>query len=247
VIYFADREIDMIRQWWQKVRFGRKAESGNLAVQDTSVGDNSNAVVPLRRNMDTGALAKRDSAEVFQEAVDKLVDKLEQINAGISLRVQQNEQLLDKMNQLPDFLAGLPQHTQQQREILQELVAEIKAKSAGEQKMLDAVVDMTEQSVDQTRKLGSINEQLQSSAKTDRQMCDNMGRFGDSLSRLSADTNTQTEWMQHLTRAIDATDQYVKLTLARQQNRFMWVFAISMAVSVVAIMGLVLGIWLFNR
>jgi uncharacterized membrane protein YdbT with pleckstrin-like domain len=53
--------------------------------------------------------------------------------------------------------------------------------------------------------------------------------------------------MQHLTRALDATDQYVKLTLARQQSRFMWVFAISMAVSVVAIVGLVLGIWLFNR
>jgi Mg2+ and Co2+ transporter CorA len=237
----------MIRQWWQKVRFGRKAENGSLAVQDPSAGDNSNAVVPLRRNMDTGTLAKRDSAEMFQEAVDKLVDKLEQINAGISLRVQQNEQLLDKMSQLPDFLSGLPQHTQQQREILQELVAELKAKSAGEQKMLDAVVDMTEQSVDQTRKLGAINEQLVTSAKTDRQMCDNMGRFGDSLGRLSAETTTQTEWMQHLSRALDATDQYVKLTLTRQQNRFMWVFAISMAVSVVAIVGLVLGIWLFNR
>ena len=224
----------MIREWWQKVRYGRKAHGGSLGVQDPSAGENRNAVVPLRRNMDTG-VAKRDNAELFQEAVDKLVDKLEQINTGISLRVQQNEQLLDKMSQLPNFLSGLPQHTQQQREILQELVAELKAKSAGEQKMLDAVVDMTEQSVDQTRKLGSINEQLVTSAKTDRQMCDNMGRFGDSLGRLSAEATTQTEWMQHLTHSLDATDQYVKLTLTRQQIQFMWVFAISMAVSVAAI------------
>jgi Mg2+ and Co2+ transporter CorA len=237
----------MIRQWWQKVRYSRKDRAGNLAVQDQSAGDTSNAVVPLRRNTDTGTLVKRDSAEVFQEAVDKLVDKLEQINAGISLRVQQNEQLLDKMSQLPDFLAGLPQHTKEQREILQELVSEMKTKSAGDQKMLDAVVDMTEQSTEQTRKLGSINEQLATSAKTERQIADNMGRFGDSLSRLSSDTNTQTEWMQHLTRSLDATDQYVKMTLARQQSRFMWIFAISMAVSVTAIVGLVLGIWLFNR
>jgi hypothetical protein len=238
----------MIRQWWSKVRFGRKDKVGTTTIQEQeSVSQDSNAVVPLRRTMDTALVKKKDSAEMFQEAVDKLVDRLEQINAGISLRVQQNEQLLDKMNQLPDFLSGLPQHTREQREILQELVTELKAKSAGEQKMLDAVVDMTEQSVDQTRKLGSINEQLQTSAKTDRQMCDNMGRFGDSLGRLSAETNTQTEWMQHLSRALDATDQYVKLTLARQQSRFMWVFAISMAVSVVAIVGLVLGIWLFNR
>jgi Mg2+ and Co2+ transporter CorA len=240
----------MIRQWWQKVgrRFRPRDNSGAVAVQEQeSVNQDSNAVVPLRKNSDAGVIRKKDSAEIFNEGINKLVDRLEEINAGISLRVQQNEQLLDKMNQLPDFLSGLPQHTREQREILQELVTELKAKSAGEQKMLDAVVDMTEQSVDQTRKLGSINEQLVTSAKTDRQMCDNMGRFGDSLGRLSAETNTQTEWMQHLSRALDATDQYVKLTLARQQNRFMWVFAISMTVSVMAIIGLVLGIWLFNR
>jgi Mg2+ and Co2+ transporter CorA len=237
----------MIRQWWNKVRLGRKDRVGNMAVQEPSAVNNSNAVVPLRRNMETGVIGKKDSAEMFQEAVEKLVDRLDQINAGISLRVQQNEQLLDKMNQLPDFLAGLPQHTKEQREILQELVTELKTKSAGDQKMLDAVVEMTEQSADQTRKLGSINEQLVTSTKTDRQMCDNMGRFGDSLSRLNSETNTQTEWMQHLSRSLDATDQYVKLTLARQQRQFMWVFAISMAVSVVAIVGLVLGIWLYNR
>jgi Mg2+ and Co2+ transporter CorA len=237
----------MIRQWWNKVRLGRKDKGGSLSVQEPSAGDNANAVVPLRKNTDAGMVRKKDSAEIFNEGINRLVDRLEEINAGISLRVQQNEQLLDKMSQLPDFLSGLPQHTKEQREILQELVTELKAKSAGEQKMLDAVVDMTEQSVDQTRKLGSINEQLQSSAKTDRQLCDNMGRFGDSLSRLGAETTTQTEWMQHLSRSLDATDQYVKLTLTRQQNRFMWVFAISMAVSVVAIVGLVLGIWLFNR
>lgn len=237
----------MIRQWWNKVRMARKVKSGGLAVQEPSAGDNSNAVVPLRRNMETAVIKKKDSSELFQEAVDKLVDRLEEINAGISLRVQQNEQLLDKMNQLPDFLSVLPQHTQQQREILQELVTEMKAKSAGDQKMLDAVVDMSEQAVDQTRKLGSIHEQLQASGKTDRLMSDNMGRLGDSMNRLNDQAMTQGEWIGHLSRTLAATDQYVKMTLARQQNRFMWVFAISMAVSVMAIIGLVLGIWLFNR
>jgi ElaB/YqjD/DUF883 family membrane-anchored ribosome-binding protein len=240
----------MIREWWNKVGRGlrRKDKSGSVAIlAPTSAGDNSGSVVPLRRNMETAVVRKKDNPELFEEAVNKLVDRLEQINAGISLRVQQNEQLIDRMNQLPEFLSGLPQHAREQREILQELVTELKTKSAGDQKMLDAVVDMTEQAVDQTHKLGSINEQVLASAKTGRQMCDTMGRLGDSLSRLSTETNTQTEWMQHLSRALDATDQYVKLTLARQQSRFMWVFAISMAVSVAAVIGLVLGILLMNR
>ena len=74
-----------------------------------------------------------------------------------------------------------------------------------------------------------------------------MERLGDSMNRLNDQAITQSEWIGHLSRTLAATDQYVKLTLARQQSRFMWVFAISIAVSVIAIIGLIIGIWLMNR
>jgi Mg2+ and Co2+ transporter CorA len=240
----------MIREWWDRVnwRWGRGRNSGDVAVQEeTAVKGSSCSVVPLRQNPDTAVVRKKDSAEVFQEAVEKLVDRLEQINAGISLQIQQNEQLVDKMNQLPDMLSSLPQQSQEQRQILQELTSQLKAKSAADRKMLEIVGEMTEQAAEQTHKLRDIHEHLQTSAKTNRQLCDNMGRVGDSLNRLNADTNTQTEWIQHLSRSLAVTDQYLKFTLARQQSRFLWVFAISVAVSLMAIAGLALGMFLMNR
>lgn len=240
----------MIRQWWNKVgrRFRGKKDSSTVAVQDEAiVGRDANGVVPLRKNPDMAVIRKKDNAELFTDAMDRLVNRLEEINAGISLRVQQNEQLLEKMNQLPDYLSGLPQHTQKQSEILQELVTELKSKSSNDQKMLDAVADMTEQAAAQSSKLGSINEHLQFSNKTELKISDNMERLGDSMNRLNDQSVTQSEWIGHLSRSLAATDQYVKLTLARQQSRFMWVFAISMAVCMIAVVGLIIGIWLMNR
>lgn len=233
----------MIREWWNKVgwRHGRGKSGGGVAVQEEAAAqENSSSVVPLRKNTESAIVRKKDSAELFQEAVDKLVDRLEQINAGIAQRVGQNEQLLDRMSRLPEFLSSLPQQAQEQKEILQELAAELKDKTASEQKMVDSITGMTEQSVEQTRKLADIREQLHGSAKTNRQLCDNMGRFGDSLDKLNTGTDTQTEWIGHLSRSLAATDQYLKMTLARQQSRFLWVFAISMAVCLAAIAGLVI-------
>jgi chromosome segregation ATPase len=240
----------MIREWWNKVgwRRGRGKSGGGAAVQEEPASrENSGSVVPLRKNTESAIVRKKDSAELFQEAVDKLVDRLEQINAGIAQRVGQNEQMLDKMSRLPEFLSSLPQQAQEQKEILQELAAELKDKTASEQKMVDSITGMTEQAVEQTRKLTDIREQLGGAAKTNRQLCDNMGRFGDSLDKLNTGTDTQTEWIGHLSRSLAATDQYLKMTLARQQSRFLWIFAISMVVSLAAILGLAIGLFLMSR
>ncbi|MBM4104228.1 MAG: hypothetical protein FJ263_09325 [Planctomycetes bacterium] len=241
----------MIREWLNKVgrRRGRGKSGGGVAVQEKEAAsqENSGSVVPLRKNPESAIVRKKDSAELFQEAVDKLVDRLEQINAGIAQRVGQNEQMLDKMSRLPEFLSSLPQQAQEQKEILQELAAELKDKTASEQKMVDSITGMTEQAVEQTRKLVDIREQLGGAAKTNRQLCANMVRFGDSLDKLNAGTDTQVEWTQHLSRSLAATDQYLKMTLARQQSRFLWVFAISMAVCLAVIAGLIAVLFMMSR
>jgi chromosome segregation ATPase len=240
----------MIREWWNKVgrRHGRGKTGGGVAVQEeTASQENSGSVVPLRKNPDSAIVRKKDSSELFQEAVDKLVDRLEQINAGIAQRVGQNEQMLDKMSRLPEFLSSLPQQAQEQKEILQELAAELKDKTASEQKMVDSITGMTEQAVEQTRKLSDIRDQLHGSTKTNRQLCDNMGRFGDSLDKLNTGTDTQTEWIGHLSRSMAVTDQYLKMTLARQHRQFLWVFVISMVVCLAAIAGLITVLFMMSR
>jgi chromosome segregation ATPase len=208
----------------------------------------SSNVVPLRgADVVSPIIKKKDSAEVVSEAINKLVDRLEQINAGISLQTQQNIQLVDKISQLPDLLGGLPQQAQEQRQILQDLSAELKTKSANDRKMLESVAAMTEQTVEQTSKLGHIEEHLQVAERVNLQLSDTMGKLGQSLDKLDNETVSQTEWIQQMSRAFTATDRYLKYTLAQQQRRFMWTFAIAMVASLAAIAGLVIGIFVLSR
>lgn len=243
----------MIHEIWSKIgqRWGRGKNQSQLAVEDDLllINKNSNSVVSLRQadTASTVITKKKDSAEIVGEAIHKLVGRLEEINASISLQTQQNIQLVDKMNQLPDLLSGLPQQAQEQRQILQDLSAELKAKAQNDHKMLETVAAMTEQTSEQTHKLGQIEEHLHAAERTDLQLCDNMSKVGQSLEKLDLNTVSQTEWIQQMSRAFTATDRYLKYTLAQQQRRFMWIFAVSMAVSVVAIVGLILGIVLLSR
>jgi uncharacterized coiled-coil DUF342 family protein len=238
---------------WSKIGqcWIRGKNQSRLAVEDDLLllNKNSTSVVPLRdaNAASSVVMKKKDSAEIVGEAIHKLVDRLEEINAGISLQTQQNIQLVDKINQLPDLLSSLPQQAQEQRQILQELSAELKTKSANDHKMQETIVAMTEQASEQTHKLGQIEEHLHVAERTDSRLCENMGKVSQSLEKLDSNTISQTEWIQQMSRAFTATDRYLKYTLAQQQRRLMWIFAVGMAVSVVAIAGLVLGIVLLSR
>ena len=65
----------MIREWWKKVgsRFRGNKGSNAVGIQDqAAVGRDSNAVVPLRKNPDTAVIRKKDNAELFTDAMDRL-------------------------------------------------------------------------------------------------------------------------------------------------------------------------------
>lgn len=243
----------MILEMWSKIgrRLGLGPKGSKAVVEQDLLlrTKESNMVVPLRESavIPPMMVKKKDSAEIVSEAINKLVDRLEQINAGISLQTQQNIQLVDKISQLPDLLSSMPQQAQEQRQILQELTSELKNKSIADQKMLESVAIMTEQTSEQTAKLGQIEEHLQTAERFSSQLGEDMGRFNQSLEKLDMDTVSQTEWIQRMSQAFTATDRYLKYTLAQQQRRFIWMYAISMMICLVAVAGLVCGILFLSR
>jgi hypothetical protein len=190
-------------------------------------------VVPLHPTQ-TLASRKKDPAEVLNEAVDKLVDKLEGINDNLSRQVQQNQQLVERMDTLPDMLSTLPEAVQEQRKAFAGVAEQLRQKVERDEKVAQA--------------LGSIREQVAASVEIDSKMSENMGRFSDTLSKIDRDTVCQTEWLQQISGTFDATEKYLKNTLEQQQTRFYWVLGVSLGVCLLAVVGLVAGLAvLINR
>ena len=197
-------------------------------------GDGTNpSVVPLRSGPGAMVTKKKDSAEVFQEAVDKLVDKLEGINDNLASQIRQNERLVERMDTLPGMLSPLPKAVEEQRAAFAEVADQLRQKVARDEKV--AV------------ELSGIHEKVAASAAVDEKMCETFGQFSTTLSKLDEDTVSQTEWIQQMSRTFSASERYIKHTMARQQVRFYWIFGISLVVSLLAIVGLVVGIVLLGR
>lgn len=231
----------MIKQIFS--RFGRKKNNSGgsdnrvLMKDMPSVGENApgetgSSVVPLHSTPRPIVPKKKDSAEVFQEAVDKLVDKLEGINNNLAAQIQQNERLVEKMDALPDMLMPLPRAVEEQRAAFAQVAEQLREKVARDEKVAVELI--------------GIHEKVAASAEVDAKMCENFGHFTETLDKLDADTVHQTEWIQHMGQTFVAGERYIKEAMAKQQTRFYWICGISLGVSLLAVVGLVVGIVLLR-
>ncbi len=228
----------MIKQIFS--RLGRKKNNSSTtqggvdidSLPQTETDDNNASVVPLRTGPAPIVNKKKDSAEVFQEAVDKLVDKLEGINENLGAQIQQNEQLVEKMDALPAMLTPLPEAVEQQRAAFAQVAEQLRGKVARDEKVAE--------------ELCGIHEKVAASAEVDAKMCESFSQFSETLGKLDADTVSQTEWIQQMSRTFSASERYIKYTLARQQVRFFWIFGISLGICLLAIVGLIVGIVLLG-
>ena len=100
----------MIKQLFSKM--GWKKRQPNSVDTEVLQGDFRNSadgsVVPLRSS--PMAPRKKDNAELFNEAVNKLVEQLEGINEHLDRQVSQNEQLRQKIahdEKVAENLAGI--------------------------------------------------------------------------------------------------------------------------------------------
>ncbi|MCE5186043.1 MAG: hypothetical protein LLF76_07965 [Planctomycetaceae bacterium] len=191
-------------------------------------------VVPLK-SPDNGAaiMRKKDNAELFTDAVNKLVDKLEGINANLDRQVSQNERLVARMDALPELLASLPQTMDRQEQFLDEISSHVRQRAAHDEVTL--------------RELSGIHEQITSCAQIDATMSEHIGEFARNMDKVNENTQSQTEMLGHLNRSYLTTEQYLRESLQRQQWRFYWLFAVSIGVSLLSLVGLIIALYVLIR
>lgn len=239
----------MIRQLWAKFGLGR-GKSGQYMDENNP----EQSVVPLRHRKpndpsagpEAAIVTKKDHVERFTESVHQLVEKLEGIHDHLGKQVDQNEQLLEKMGQLPEILKTMPEATTRQEQAVRSLLNQLQEKSRQEQEVMAVLSSLPDQAVRQSQTLGEIHQQLSQSLQEETQLNAQVGRVSDVLTKLDKNTINQTEWLEHMSRTFMVTDRYLKLTLAKQQRRFLWVLTICIGISLLSLIGLILGIYLLQ-
>lgn len=198
-------------------------------LSDSKQSDSS--VVPLHG--ESVVKKKKEPAEVFNEAVEKLVGKLENINSNLDTQIQQNQKLVERMDTLPELLNSLPESVQQQQKAFADVAEQMRQKVQRDENV--------------AQQLSGIHEKVAASTEIDTQMYESFKIFSGSLAKLDEDTTAQTEWLRQMSNTFSSNEQYIKFTVEKQQKRFYWVLGISMGVCIFAVAALAAGIVMLLR
>jgi len=172
---------------------------------------------------------KRDAMEKLQDGFDSLLEQLQGIRDHLNSQVGQHQELMTRIENLPQWMQAVPDALEDQKKATREMLEQLKTSSARQEKLADVVAQIPAQTSKQTDALVAINHQLAAAADTDVQMVESFNNFYQSLDRLNESTRSHTDGIHQMTRTFALSERYLKYVVSRQNKRFLWVFAGSMA------------------
>jgi ABC-type transporter Mla subunit MlaD len=187
-----------------------------------------------------------ESLEKLQQGFDKLVEQLRGINEHLSRQVSQHEDLMGRIEQLPQLLESFPSVVENQKRITEQLLERLQSAAAKNEQFIDAVEKIPTETAKQTDALVNIDHQLAAAADVDVQRTESFNNFNDSLDKLNQSTVNQTEGILQMSKTFAASDRYLKYIISKQNKRVMWIFIAAISVCLTAIL-ILTGIIVYLR
>ena len=185
------------------------------------------------------SLERRDSTEQLQEGFEKLVEQLQQINGHLNRQLQQHEELMGRVRELPQVLESLPSAVENQKKLTTQLLEQLRTSASKDQQFIEAVGQIPAETARQTDTLTMINHQLAAAAETDVQLTDGFVKFKGTLDRLNHNTISNTEGILQMSRTFAASDRYLKYVISKMNRRYAWTLAIALSVCAAVVSGLI--------
>ena len=198
------------------------------------------AIEPLDKLPGTPGLEK------LQDGLNNLVQQLQGINENLTRQASQHEDLMSRIEQLPQLLESLPAAVENQKHSTEMLLEQLKSNAAKDQQFMETVEKIPTETGKQTDALVNINHQLAAAADTDVQMAENFNKFNQTLDKLDESTLSQTDSIMQMSKTFAASDRYLKYIISRQNKRFLWVLVSAITVCMIVVLVLA-GIIIYLR
>ena len=189
---------------------------------------------------------KPESLEKLREGFDKLIGQLQGINEHLNHQATRHEDLMGRIEQLPKLLESFPVVVENQKQLTEQLLEQLKAAATKDQQFMDTVEKIPAETVKQTDALVNINHQLAAAADTDVQRTESFNKFNETLDKLNQSTLGQTDGIMQMSKTFATSDRYLKYIISRQNKRFMWIFITAISVCVLVIL-ILTGIIIYLR
>ena len=189
---------------------------------------------------------RTEALGMIQSSFEQLVEKLGGINENIGRQINQNEELMRRIDELPQFLQNFPEGLKNQKAVVDALVEQLKVQSLKNQQFAEAVEKIPAATEKQTNAISDMAVHLSASADIDAQLVEDFRRFNSITDKLKNNIEGQTDSIIQMSKTFSASDRYLKYILNTQHKRFMWVFIASLGVCVFAITTMLVVIFLLK-
>jgi len=189
---------------------------------------------------------KTEALQMIQSSFEHLVEKLGGINEHLGRQVEQNAELLKRIDEIPQLLQNFPESMKNQRIVVDSLVEQLKSQALKNQQFTEAVEKIPVAAEKQSHAISEMAVQLAASADIDAQLADGFRRFNNITDKLNDNVEGQTDSLNQMSKAFSASDRYLKYILNTQHKRFIWVFAAALGVCAFAIISLLIVIFLLK-
>ena len=193
-----------------------------------------------------GHIDRVDALQVIQQSFEQLVEKLGGINGNIDRQIKQNEELIQRMAELPHLLQNFPESLKNQKAVIDGMIEQLKVQALKNQQFIDTVEKIPAATDKQTDAISGMAVQLAASADVDAQLAAGFAKFNSITDKLKDNVENQTDSIIQLSKTFSASDRYLKYILNTQHKRFIWVFVISLSVCTFAIAMLLIVIFLLK-
>lgn len=236
-----------LKKFWSKVGKWRSSSEGSYRhrtkIQDT-VTSTAAAVETTTQTEPVITLEpvesiKKGAHPPASKAFDLLIAQLAGINENLGKHADQQQQLLERMNKLPEVLASLPQTVQSQQDLSDAICAELSRRELKESQFLEAIESIPRQAGKQSNILEEMSSKLSVAADANVQVSENFNRFNNNMGKLNKTSATQTESITQMNKTFAASDRYLKYIISNQNTRFMWMFITSLSICLIVVISLV--------
>jgi len=178
--------------------------------------DNNQLVVKTVQSED-----KSESVEKLQDGFNRLIEQLDGINQNLNRQVSQHEDLMNRMEKMPELLESFPAVVENQKQLTEKLFEQLEATVTKNQQFIEAVEKIPTETGKQTDALVDINHQLSAAADADVQMAESFNKFNETLEKLDGSTVSQTDGIMQMSKTFSASDRYLKyLTFASGLRKY---------------------------
>ena len=199
------------------------------SIEEMSIPDSSGVADTPRPSLIarvTGSARRDASVSQLQEGFNEVVDLIRTVRVHLDQQADRSERLLRLMEHLPAALESIPESSRNQSRMAEAMASHAEQQNRVIARLNETMGNMASASEHQSQVMGVLQQQIESSRRTDEQFLGSFSAINQTLIQLSQSSQASVQTLRKVTDQSDRSTQRIE-DLMKRNSRTMTALSIT--------------------